>query len=329
MVERRIILGLVSAQAMCWMTSPAHAAKSKDPCRGKSFPAPPNGALAAQPTASLAIEGRYPDVGSTIAAIHLDFQTVIERNFSAMPRAGINDYVGSLNKHELDLLLQAYDAASLNSGRPAKLLDIISPALDVRQAQRVIQVQGFERLYSSILRVAPARAQITIDALHISNRLRLMEPRARLSANENPLDYTIKEIYLSYRTAPKGSFSVPAAMYETANFVGIRLGAAFGAGYSVGTVIQKTWESVSPSTWDKFSNFIGSSIDSFAGSVSSIIGMTPYGNISESMHFQVGNLQEELWNDFRDAGPRSWYAGGGDFGVTASWQIKDTPKDCK
>lgn len=156
-----------------------------------------------------------------------------------------------------------------------------------------------------------------------------MEPRARLSANENPLDYAIKEIYLSYRTAPKGSFSVPAAMYETANFVGIRLGAAFGAGYSVGTVIQKTWESVSPSTWDKFSNFIGSSIDSFAGSVSSIIGMTPYGNISESMHFQVGNLQEELWNDFRDAGPRSWYAGGGDFGVTASWQIKDTPKDCK
>lgn len=329
MIDRRLFLGALSAEALLCSSSVLAAGRPKNPCNGaRSAPTSPSSDWMPAQSArfQLGVGGSYRHAGEAMAAIHRDFQATMEYNFARMTRPAINALFGAMTADELSCLCRSYATAALNSGRHQTLLDIITAALDDRQLKRLVAAAGFEQVYASVLKSAPDRAASVISALHLSPGL--VRPQAG-GFNENPLDYTIKEIYLSYRTAPRGSFSVPAAMYETATYAGTRLLGAFTFGYSVGTAIQKTWESYSPSSWSTFSNYLGSSIDTFAGSVSSIIGSTPFSSITDTMNRQVGTLQEGLWSEFRDAGPVSWYLNGGDFGVTSSWQFKASDMACK
>lgn len=330
MIARRSFVSGLGVNLLFGLSTTVSAMKSKDPCRhAKSLPNTIGEMNINIATSNIGLGGRFRSYGDAALAIHQEFQATIEGNFLNMPKIEINPFLERLSQHELDCLFRLYSSAALNSGRAPKLLDAILPALDKQQIQRLLQLVGFEPLYTATLRAAPTQAQSVLDALYATDQFPNQGALQGAGYNENPLDYTVKEIYLSYRTAPRGSFSVPAAMYETATFAGTRLLGAFGAGYAVGTAIQKAWEYLSPSTWNSFSNYIGSRIDNFSNAVGSIIGQTSYSSISDTMNYQVGAAQENLWGDFQGSGPISWYTSGGDFGVTASWQYKENSNVCK
>jgi len=108
-------------------------------------------------------------------------------------------------------------------------------------------------------------------------------------------------------------------MYETATYAGTRLVASFTAGYTLGTVIQQTWETYSPDTWGQFSNFLGSRIDGFVNATFSLVGSIPWGSITDQMSRGAGYLQCKLWDEFGGPGDSNWFSSGGDFGVTDAW----------
>lgn len=60
------------------------------------------------------------------------------------------------------------------------------------------------------------------------------------------VDMTPYEIYLDFRTAPVGSLTVTASLYEAGVYIGTRVSAAFGAGYAVGTAANELIETYDP-----------------------------------------------------------------------------------
>lgn len=224
--------------------------------------------------------------------------------------------IGKLNDRELSILADLYSAASLNSGKTAKLLPSLVPKLNPNTAARLSQHFPAEQVYAEAIKISPTAGDSLLREL---DKFKPHMPEARILANENPLDYTLKEIYLNFRTAPKGSFSVPAAMYETATYAGTRLVSSFVAGYSLGTMIQQTWETYSPDTWGRFSDFLGSRIDRFVNATFSIVGSIPWGSITQEMSKGAGYWQGVFWDDFEGPGDSNWFSSGGDFGVTDAW----------
>jgi hypothetical protein len=250
-------------------------------------------------------------------AIHRNFQESIERNFARLAPGDTVELVGKLSDRELSLLSQLYAVASLNSGRLAKLLPTLVPKINPRTAARLARHFGTEQVYAEALKISPTAGGILLREV---DGFKPFVPDARILVNENPLDYTIREIYLNFRTAPKGSFSVPAAMYETATYAGTRLIASFGAGYALGTAVQRTWEYVSPDSWGRFSDFLGSRVDRFLNATLSIVGSIPWDSITNQMSKSAGYWQGVLWEDFEKPGDSGWFSnGGGDFGVTDAW----------
>jgi hypothetical protein len=82
--------------------------------------------------------------------------------------------------------------------------------------------------------------------------------RTRIKAGPSVnIDMTLEEIYLEYRTAPFGSLSPAAALWETTAFAGKNVTIAAGAGYAIGTEIHNLIETYDPSLNDA----IGGTLD--------------------------------------------------------------------
>lgn len=122
------------------------------------------------------------------------------------------------------------------------------------------------------------------------------------------LDYTVYEIYLSYRTAPMGSLSVQAAIYETAVFAGQRLISAYGAGYAVGTALSLLIQTYAPSLHVAIGYGIYTAVDWLSSAWST------------SNMQQIGHAQQNSFPMFGvPSYHSSYFPSFGDYGITYEW----------
>jgi hypothetical protein len=123
------------------------------------------------------------------------------------------------------------------------------------------------------------------------------------------LDYTIYEIYLSFRTAPVGSLSVRAAFFETAVLAGSRLVPAFSTGYAVGTALSSLMQTYAPDLHDIIGHGIYSVVDWLSSAWST-------GNVHNIAYSQQNSNVPFL------IGPFNYhYPSNSDYNITSEWNF--------
>lgn len=272
-------------------------------------------------------------------AINNSFQGTIESNIEGMPAAQLQQLLASMNAAELNDLAYEYSNATRNSSKRAHLLDILASKCDAATLARIGNHFGFEDTYAAAVKVSTTLAT-SLSLLLSPLATRSQGPsrpagRGLIATGNTPapnIDMTIRQIYLDYRTAPVGSLSVRAALYETASFVGTRLGLTFGYGYAVGTAINHVWSTYAPESYDAFSNVLGQTVDSFMNTASAILNGKAFADLSFAARLQLGGLQRQLFlsNVFGRLGTSSiFYSRGGDFGVSGPWKDREERETCK
>jgi hypothetical protein len=71
------------------------------------------------------------------------------------------------------------------------------------------------------------------------------------------LDYTIEEIFLSFRTAPIGATSVAASMFQTGLVVGTGVSAAWLKGQAIGNFMVQGMRACTPNAWNAIVDAVG------------------------------------------------------------------------
>jgi hypothetical protein len=214
-------------------------------------------------------EGASERGGGRIA-MHRNFPQIIEQNFARMGVMRMSRFLDNVQENELSDLAQLYVNAISDSGRQPVLLDIMAARMTGKELGRMSQHFGFAPLYAAVLRTAPGKAldfQFNSDVMLASPAPGLLRfgKQGKLNSkggvNVNGaggfLDYTLYEIYLSFRTSPIGALGVRGAIYETITMVAGPLGTAFGFGYGVGTIVAPLVEFYAPSLYDA----IGGTLD--------------------------------------------------------------------
>lgn len=316
--RRNFMMSMGTLVAAAPYTGGALAAKKR--CDGFKRGTPDNGLRSL--TSGSIDEGLRAD-WDVSDAIHRNFRRIIEQNFRIRDSAGAMSVISSLSDRELHLLATNYLSAATDGSGSSRLLEILAARLDEAALGRLSAHFGFNPVYLAAHAVSPTKAQQALPYLRrdMAEPSRAMGGMSIRSVYENPLDYTLKEIYLNYRTAPIGSMSVSAAMYETAMYAGVRLTGAFGAGYTLGSFVQSTWASYSPQSWMQFSDFLGSNVDAFVGNVQGILGSISWSNATAAMRESVGTLQQMMWGQFNRPAYRSAFEeAGGDYNVTKAWR---------
>lgn len=259
----------------------------------------------------------------------------------------------SMSNAELNDLAFRYNVRAQNSGKTPVLLDLLARRCDQQSIARLGDYFGFEDVYAALYRVAPARAENLANAL---DRTRQRASRSSIQSagkkeevlqsagirsiskddqffrttGEPMLDYTIGEIYLSYRTAPVGSLSVPSALYETASFAGTRLLGSFGVGYTAGTAINALWSTYAPESYAASSDFIGQAVDGFVDGARNLLNGSTFEALADSAKIKLGEMQKSLFNRFGSIGPQAtYYTNGGDYGVSRPWFYYVKSMSCK
>jgi hypothetical protein len=148
-----------------------------------------------------------------------------------------------LSSHELNSLASAMQRAYMDTGRKALALDMMASALDAKRLIRVAQAFGFAPTFEAIVRSAPEK---TSAFLAQSNPNWGLPPVREASPSSVFLDYTIEEIYLTFRTAPVGSLSVSASVYMTATVAGAYLITAWTTGHYIGSGINSLINTYAP-----------------------------------------------------------------------------------
>ncbi|MDT9000392.1 hypothetical protein RQP53_14045 [Paucibacter sp. APW11] len=329
--RRNFLSGAVSLAVF----GPALAAN--DDCKGgkrEALLTPGTGTLQ---QASIAPGARYH--WEYPAAIAGSFQDTIESNLKRMPAADLQRLLASMNAAELNDLAYYYGNATSNSSKPAALLDIVAAKCDTPTLARIGEHFGFADTYAAAARLSPTAAtELSLLLSPMAERaLTQSRPanRGLIALGSTPapnIDFTIKQIYLDYRTAPVGSLSVRAALYETASFVGSRLTTSFAAGYAVGTAINNLWSTYAPESYNAFSDKLGQSVDFFMNSATSILNGSAFDSLSFSSRLQLGGYQRQFFfsGAFGSLGSSSsFYSGGGDFGVSGPWKDREERDSCK
>lgn len=230
---------------------------------------------------------RSIDQGATSAAdanwaIHRNFSRIVEQNFARLSAADLEGTLDRLSEAELEDLAQLYVNATMDSGRPARLLDIVAHRLSGASLGRVSRFFGHAPVYEALLRVAPSKA---VDFARHSRpdfaaptpgafRARSVPALSGVPGSVHPqaatptwspsqllktgmqktqagqfINYTPNEIYLSFRTAPVGSLSVAGALYETATLLGKQVAIAYTTGWAAGTAIEQLLYTYAPGTY--------------------------------------------------------------------------------
>lgn len=200
------------------------------------------------------------------AAVHDNFPQIVEQNFARLGKAPFERMFVELSDLEFQGLAGLYMRACMQQARTPRLLDLFSERLDAGKLARLAPHFGSEPLWAALRRTSPEKAQDFAQALSVPEAsARSVEAAVPPAALAGPtIDYTIYEIYLSYRTAPIGALSVKAALYETAMFTGKRLVPAWGAGYAIGTALASVIETYAPGLWGS----IGSAVSTVVHSLS-------------------------------------------------------------
>ncbi len=261
--------------------------------------------ILAQPIASL-----RPRRGQDPAwSVHQNFARVIDQNFARAQPAAVSAWLKQASPIELSRLSSRYIQSSQNSSHTPLLGKILASRLPPGQLVRLSPYLGFGPLYEGLLSVRPASAADFLRAQESASRSSLLaavpQP-STVTASVGMLEYTLEEIYLSYRTAPVGSLGVRAAMYETATFAGKHLTIAYGVGYTVGTGLAAVMQIFTPSLYDA----LGQSLYEF---VQSIHEAPTWQDMGDALYHGAGLFQvEPVTYD-------SFAFSGGDYGITMEW----------
>lgn len=203
------------------------------------------------------------------AVMQRNFRTAIEQNIALCTPAQANRLFLQLSSKEISLLGERYNKHTRDQGRPGAFLTLAAQRLNPTNLAKLIPQFGYSDVYAAATAVSAQKGLATVShfdanaaTLQASGlRSTMRQPSVQTNASIGMLDYTIEEIYLSFRTAPVGALTPAAAAYETATFIGARLATSFGAGYAVGTVIANVWSTNFPDSWTRSSNLVGTTVD--------------------------------------------------------------------
>ena len=273
-----------------------------------------------------------PSSASLESVMQRNFSIAIEQNFSTCTPAQANRVFQALSRKEIDSLGLLYNRRTRDMGRPGAFLRIAAERLEAKNLSKLIPQFGYSEVYASAATVSAQKALQTVG--HFDSK----SPKTSSPARESPaetmgsvgmLDYTIQEIYLSFRTAPVGALTPAASAFETATFVGSRLSTAFGAGYAVGSGIAWAWSTYFPESWDRSSNVLGTTVDKIGDYIDTVrrvvveIGNAPTPVLAdrkrreqghnERMGFSMFGVEEYTRDDFEDYG--------GDYEVAFDWSF--------
>lgn len=256
-----------------------------------------------------------------------------------MAPADLRRLLASMSTAELNDFAYHYSNAALKVGRRAVLLDMLAAKCDTGTLVRVGERFGFAETYAAAVRVAPTKAsELSLLLSPLSERARsLSQPglvdRIGLGSSPAPnVDLTIREIYLDYRTAPVGSLSVRAALYETASFVSTRLTTSFATGYAVGTALNHLWSTYAPESYSSASNLLGITVDWFMTRTASVLAGSTLDHMGARDIVQIGSFQRQVFYSgaFGNLGSSTpFYSGGGDFDVSSPWEEHEERFTCR
>lgn len=243
-------------------------------------------------------------------AVHRNFPQIVEQNFARLGKAPFERMFVELSELEFQTLGGLYMQACMQQARDLRLLDLFAERLEVGTLARLAPHFGAEPLSAALLRMAPEKSQGFAQALSAYGQgthgvVAAMPPVAFVGPT---IDYTIHEVYLSYRTAPLGALSVKAALYETAMFAGRHLVAAWGIGYAVGTALAYVTETYAPGLW----NSIGGAVHTVVQSLSTALEpVTQASWQSQGAHtFGLSSFESMMMQTI-----------GGDYQVVYAWSL--------
>lgn len=209
-------------------------------------------------------EGTASGTDLTVA-VHGNFARIIEQNFAQASPAQAARWLDTVEARSLATLAQAYVNATEHRSRAPLALDILAHRLDGPRLARLAAAVGHQRLRAAVMRAAPTQLptfDATADPRATGPQPGEMNLHRHLAAPLGAgvfLDHGIEEIFLSFRTAPRGAASAAAALYQTGVAVGGALatarnpGARIGACLSLGAQLfpAPVWEPLAPrvSAW--------------------------------------------------------------------------------
>lgn len=208
-------------------------------------------------------------IGTTPEAIRHNFTGVVTRNLA---NAGTASRVARLSDKELHAI--ARHAAQGTPAERAGLLKLFATRLDATALVRIARAFGRAPTEAAVHAYAdkPTRDAFDRDVAGLmasdpeedeGGSGGTTTPYPSPSPPRPTVDMTLEEIYLEYRTAPVGSLSPSGALAETSQFAGVRLSAAYGAGYAVGSGISWLIQNYAPDLNDAIGETIASMIENF------------------------------------------------------------------
>jgi hypothetical protein len=239
-MQRRELIGALGATALA-IHAPVVLAGPSDPLAGD--PRRLYQRIARGRIGRLADGARDPQRVAEV--VHRELPQLVEQNLAAMDPVAMALWVDEAEDALWPTLAGCYQAAIADAGRPHLLADLLALNLDVERLARLAPHFGSDALASALSKWRPEQ---------MAGFLALRPPVAALPERGLPqsdpfLDYTIREIYLSLRTAPIGALSVRAALYETVSIVGKRFGVAYSVGFTLGSALAPVIEQHAPGLW--------------------------------------------------------------------------------
>jgi hypothetical protein len=255
---------------------------------------------------------------------------IIEQNLARLNGRRISALLSGMSDLELRTLAQVYSNAVHNSGRQARLHDLLALRVDGSQLGRVSRHLGFAPMYEAIHRIAPQKshqfqehsnpnfaAPVPGAPLPMRSAASLKPAAFKTDGTQAPqfikttgptVEWTIYEIYLGFRTAPIGSLGPAAAAYQTTVYASAHLSAAFGGGYAVGTGISYLLQNYAPAVHDA----IGAAVYSLVEGL--------FSAFTEGNSNTIGDAEEAAaWTFALGSIAPVFETTGGDYGVVADW----------
>lgn len=257
-------------------------------------------------------------------AIHANFAQIVEQNFARLDSPGASKLVDNLSNRELHDLAQLYVNAVADTGRQARLLDVLAWRLDATRLTRLSKHFGYADVDAAIVRSAPSKESAfsqSSSAAYVAPVAGTLVVGAAASGGGavamagigQYLDMTPYEIYLDFRTAPVGALSVQGALYETGTVMYQGAFVAFVGGYLVGTEFADLCQTYDLPLWDAISNIVGVTMEAITNAVTPVtlgsalkntVGI--YG-VTSSQYSSFSNLS----GDYEETEDWTTYYGGG------------------
>lgn len=253
------------------------------------------------------------------AAIHRNFARVIEQNFACASASRVTRWLDTVEPRSLVALAQAYVNASEMKGRNLAALEILAHRLDAARLARIATYFGHARVHSAVLKAAPGKLEAFNARANVNHRgpvpgeMNLHPDEAHLGASQGRgylifLDYTLEEIFLSFRTAPVGATSVAASMFQTGLVVGAGVTAGWMTGQAIGGYLVQGMRAFAPNVWDSLVDAVGRWVEELTRPP--LLPPDSYRSPEEQMgdhqrdgFLEVFNLDEDIYDDFAiDAG---------------------------